>query len=421
MPPTTISSNGSADQTAVADPSGSSTQAVHGHLSQRVWQPHHALTTPITQTATYTFKNTADLCDFMEAKMWGGGQERGEYGRYGNPTVRSVEKRIAALEGGGDALLFPTGMTAVTHTLLSILPTGSHIVMTNDCYRKTRQFCNTFLTRLGIQTTQVPMGDYIALADAIRPQTRLIISESPTNPYLRVADLERVVAIARQHKRIKTIIDSTFATPINQRPLEFGIDLVIHSGTKYLGGHNDVMAGVVVGDAGLLHALRQSQGMLGGVADPHAAWLVERGLKTLALRVRQQNATAQTVARFLENHPRVARVWYPGLPSHPDHDIAKAQMSGFGGVVSFEIAPLTGEEPADTTARFIDAMTIPYIAPSLGGVESLIEQPAYMSFYELSTEERLSMGIKDNLVRFAIGIEDTADIVSDLTQALAKI
>lgn len=399
----------------------SATTAVHGDVAKRSWNAHHALTTPLVQTATYTFQDTADLKAFMEAKMWGGIPDRGEYGRYGNPTVRQVEKHIAALEGGSDAIIFPTGMTAITNVILSILPTGSHIVMTDDCYRKTRQFCNTFLTRLGIETTQVPMGDYTAIEAAIQPNTRLLISESPTNPYLRVADLAKIAEVASRHKRVKTIIDATFATPVNQRPLEFGIDLIVHSGTKYLSGHNDVMAGVVVGDAGLLHALRQNQGMLGGVADPHAAWLLERGLKTLALRVVQQNASAQAIAEYLEAHPAVERVWYPGLPSHPDHEIAKAQMRGFGGVVSFEIAPTAGESPADTASRFIDAMTIPYIAPSLGGVESLIEQPAYMSFYELSTEERLAIGIKDNLVRFAIGIEDTADILADLQQALDKI
>ncbi len=414
-----VSTNGTGQK--AKKKAGDSTAAVHGQVGKRTWNANHALTTPVVQTATYTFKDTADLKEFMEAKMWGGLDGRGEYGRYGNPTVRKVEKHIAALEGGGDALLFPTGMTAITNVLLSILPTGSHIVMTDDCYRKTRQFCNTFLPRLGIETTQVPMGDYEAIAAAIQPNTRLLISESPTNPYLRVADLERLAAIANQHKRVKTIIDATFATPINQRPLEFGIDLVIHSGTKYLSGHNDVMAGVIVGDAGLLHALRQNQGMLGGIADPHAAWLLERGLKTLALRVAQQNASAQTIAEYLEDHPAVERVWYPGLPSHPEYEIAKAQMRGFGGVVSFEVAPITGESPADTTSRFIDAMTIPYIAPSLGGVESLIEQPAYMSFYELSTEERLALGMKDNLVRFAIGIEDTNDILADLQQALEKI
>ncbi len=414
-----VSANGTGQK--VKKESGRGTVAVHGRVEERPVHAHHALTTPITQTATYTFADTADLKQFMEAKMWGGMDGRGEYGRYGNPTVRQVEKRIAALEGGEDAILYPTGMAAITNVILSILPTGSHVLMTDDCYRKTRQFGNTFLKRLGIETSQLPMGDYDALEAAIQPNTRLIISESPTNPYLRVADLEKIVAIAKKHKRIKTIIDATFATPINQRPLEFGIDLIIHSGTKYLSGHNDVMAGVVVGDAGLLHALRQSQGMLGGIADPHAAWLLERGLKTLALRVTQQNNSAQAVAAYLEAHPAVERVWYPGLPSHPDYAVAQRQMSGFGGVVSFEIGTTPNEAPVDTASRFIDALKIPIIAPSLGGVESLIEQPAYMSFYELSTEERLAIGIKDNLVRFALGIEDTADILADLEQALEKI
>ncbi|MCP5097325.1 MAG: aminotransferase class I/II-fold pyridoxal phosphate-dependent enzyme [Chloroflexi bacterium] len=402
-------------------PLGSSTRSVHGKVNGNRANAHHALTSPIVQTATYTFDDTADLCAFMDAKMWGGMQDRGEYGRYGNPTVQAVEQRIATLENAGAAILFPTGMSAVTNVLLSILPTASHVIFTDDCYRKTRQFCNTFLKRFGIETTQVPMGDYDALEAAIQPNTRIIISESPTNPYLRVADLERIASIAKQHKRIKTIIDATFATPINQRPLDFGIDLVIHSGTKYLSGHNDVMAGVVVGEAGLLHALRQSQGMLGGILDPHAAYLLERGLKTLSIRVAQQNKTAQAVAEYLEQHEKIERVWYPGLASHPDHEIAKREMNGFGGVVSFEVAPVVDEDPLHSTSRFIDGMKIPYIAPSLGGVESLIEQPSLMSFYELSTEERLTIGIKDNLVRFAIGVEDAADILADLEQALQKV
>jgi cystathionine gamma-synthase len=402
-------------------PPGTSTRAVHGKVADRRPNSNHALVTPVVQTATYTFANTADLCAFMDAKMWGGMEDRGEYGRYGNPTVRKVEKRIAALENGGDALIFPTGMSAVTNVLLSILSTGSHVIFTDDCYRKTRQFCNTFLRRFGIESTQVAMGDYQALEAAIQPNTRLIISESPTNPYLRVVDMAQLSAIAHKHRRIKTIIDATFATPVNQRPLEFGIDLVIHSATKYLSGHNDIMAGVVVGESGLIHALRQSQGTLGGVIDPHSAFLLERGLKTLALRVGQQNQTAQIVAEYLEQHSKVARVWYPGLASHPDHEIAQRQMDAFGGVVSFEIAPTTGENPLHTTSRFVDAMTIPYIAPSLGGVESLIEQPSLMSFYELSTEERLALGIKDNLIRFAIGVEDAVDILADLNQALAQI
>jgi cystathionine gamma-synthase len=286
--------------------------------------------------------------------------------------------------------------------------------MTDDCYRRTRQFCLQFLKRFGIETTVVPMGDYAALEAAIIPKkTRILISESPTNPYLRIADLERIAAIGKRN-RVLTMIDSTFATPINQRPIEWGIDFVIHSATKYLSGHNDVLAGVVVGRADRMKALRDQRGVLGGIVDPHCAYLLDRGIKTLAVRLSQQNVTTQAVAEFLEAHPRIERVWYPGLSSHPDHPIAAAQMDGFGGVVTFEV-----KGDLRTTGEFIDRLRIPYIAPSLGGVESLIEQPALMSYYEKTTEERLALGMKDNLVRFAVGIEDTDDLLCDLEQALA--
>jgi cystathionine gamma-synthase len=386
-----------------------STQAVHAGRDRR--QPNNSLTTPLVQTATYTFADTTDLIDYMEAKAWGNGADHPEYGRYGNPTVRAVEKRLAALEGAEDAALFASGMAAVTNTLLSMLPSGSHIILTDDCYRRTRQFVLAFLKRLGIENTVVPMGDYDALEKAIRPITRLILSESPTNPYLRVVDLERVVEIGKRH-RVKTMIDTTFATPINVRPLEYGIDLVIHSVTKYLSGHNDVLAGVVAGKSGIIGALRDSRGVLGAIVDPHAAWLIERGIKTLGLRVRQQNTNALTVARFLEDHPRVNRVWYPGLDSHPDYEIAKRQMRGYGGVISFEVG-----NDLEETGRFIDALEIPSIAPSLGGVESLVEQPARMSYYEMTSEERAAIGISDTLVRYAVGIEDTHDLVEDLSRA----
>lgn len=394
---------------------GASTRAVHGGVQRE--KPYHSLHTPIVQTATYTFKNTQEVIDFMEAQSWGGGAEREEYGRYGNPTVSAVEAKLAALDGGEDAVLYASGMSAITSLLLTVLPADSHIVMTDDCYRRTRQFAQTWLKRLNIATSVVPMGDYAALEAAIIPKkTRFIISESPTNPYLRVCDLERIAEIGRRH-RVMTMIDSTFATPVNQRPIEYGIDFVVHSATKYLGGHNDVLAGAVVGaDAGRMQALRAGRGVLGGVLDAHTAYLLDRGIRTLGVRVRQQNATAQAVAEVLEAHPKIERVWYPGLESHPDYAIARNQMSGFGGVVSFEVV---GD--LNTTAQFIDAMQIPYIAPSLGGVESLIEQPAIISYYDRSPEERLALGIKDNLVRFAVGIEDTHDIVADLEQALAAI
>ncbi|MBC7812128.1 MAG: PLP-dependent transferase [Burkholderiales bacterium] len=394
-------------------PHGSSTRAVHGGVHRR--KAFNALTMPIVQTATYTFGDTQELIDFMQRKTWGDGDEREEYGRYGNPTVAAVEHKLAALDGGEDAVLYASGMSAVTSLLLSVLPAGAHVIMTDDCYRRTRQFCLTFLKRLGIESTVVPMGDYEALEKAIIPKkTRFIISESPTNPYLRVADLERIVALGQKY-RVRTMIDSTFATPVNQRPLEWGIDFVIHSATKYLSGHNDLLAGVVVGRKDRIKALRDARGVLGGVVDPQNAYLLDRGIKTLGVRVKQANQNAMAVAQFLEGHPRIERVWYPGLESHPDYAIAAAQMTGFGGVVSFEVV---GDLQA--TSQFIDRLKIPYIAPSLGGVESLIEQPALMSYYEKTTEERLALGIKDNLVRFAIGIEDTDDILNDLDQALAN-
>jgi cystathionine gamma-synthase len=393
---------------------GSSTKSVHGGTQRR--KAFNSLNTPVVQTATYTFRDTQELIDFMERKTWGDGDDREEYGRYGNPTIAAVESRLAALDGGEDAVLYASGMSAVTSVLLSVLPTGAHIVMTDDCYRRTRQFCQTFLKRLGVETSVVPMGDYAALEAAIIPKTtRFIISESPTNPYLRIANLEQIARLGKEY-RVRTLIDSTFATPINQRALEWGIDLVVHSATKYLSGHNDLMAGVVVGRADRIKALRDARGVLGGVVDPQNAYLLDRGIKTLGVRVAQQNRTALAAARFLEAHRRIARVWYPGLESHPDHAIATEQMSGFGGVVSFEVA---GD--LKTTSNFIDRLRLPYIAPSLGGVESLIEQPALMSYYEKTSEERLELGIKDNLVRFAIGIEDTDDILNDLDQALAGI
>ncbi len=391
---------------------GGSTRAVHAGSSRS--RAYDSLTTPIVQTATYTFRSTQDLIDFMERKTWGDGDPRGEYGRYGNPTISAVESRIAALEGADDAVLFSSGMNAVTSFLLTILPAGAHIIMTSDCYRRTRQFCLTYLKRLGIETTVVPNGDYDALQAAIIPKrTRIIISESPTNPYLRIVDLERLVGIAKAN-RVLTLIDSTFATPINQRPIDWGVDFVLHSATKYFSGHNDLLAGVISGRKDRIKALRDARGVLGGVPDPQNAYLLERGIKTLGVRVKQQNQTAQAVAEYLQAHPRIEQVWYPGLTSHPDYTIAQAQMSGFGGVISFTV-----RGDLQSTGHFIDKLTIPYIAPSLGGVESLIEQPALMSYYEKSTEERQELGIYDNLVRFAVGIEDANDIIADLEQALS--
>jgi cystathionine gamma-synthase len=389
-------------------PAGPSTHAVHGGEARA--KLANALTEPIVQTATYTFADTAELCEYFEGRI-----EREEYGRYGNPTQRVAERKLAALEGAEDGLLFASGMAAITTTLFAMLSKGAHVVVTDDAYRRTRQFLLHVLRRYGVEVSVVPAGDYDRLQEAVRPTTRVIFSESPTNPYNRILDLERVADIGRRH-RVKTMIDSTFATPINQRPLSFGIDLVIHSATKYLGGHNDLLAGAVLGSSALIGGIRDLQAITGAVVDPFSAYLLIRGIKTLALRVARQNENAARLAAFLAEHPKVERVHHPSLPTHPEHAIAARQMDGFGGVVSFEIR---GDLAAGS--RLVDACRLPRIAPSLGGVESLIEQPALMSFYELTTEERLQVGIKDSLIRYAVGIEDADDLIADMQQALERV
>lgn len=396
-------------------PSGLSTRAVHSGANHRK-QILHSMTPPIVQSATFPFSDTADLTAFMHSKVWGEGTDgREEYGRYGNPTLASVETKVAALEGTEAALLFASGMAAITTVLLASLPTGAHIIMTDDCYRRTRQFCETFLARLGITTSIVQVGDYAAIESAITKQTRFIISESPTNPYLRIADFEKLAELGRAYK-VRTLIDSTLGTSINQQPHAMGIDYVIHSATKYMGGHHDLLAGVVAGTGERIHALRSAQGILGNLIAPQNAFLLDRGLRTLAIRVARHNENGLAIARHLESHPKIRRVWYPGLESHPDHAIAIKQMTGFGGVVSFEL-----DADFHTTGKFIDALQIPIIAASMGGVESLIEQPAIMSFYEKGPEERAELGITDSLVRYSIGIEDSADLIADLDQALGQI
>jgi cystathionine gamma-synthase len=381
------------------------TEAIHG--GEKRPRPASAITTPIFQTATYVFRNTAELVDYMSGNV-----EREEYGRYGNPTQRVAEQKCAALEGAEAGVSFASGMAAITTTLFAVLSQGQHVIMTDDCYRRTRQFVRGMLSKFGVDVTIVETGNYDALEAAVTSKSRVLISESPTNPYNKVVDLDRIADVGRRH-RLLTVIDSTFATPVNQRPIEHGIDLVLHSATKYLAGHNDVLGGVILGRADTIEAIRQCQGVLGGILDPHAAYLLIRGLKTLPLRVEQQNRSAQRIAEMLAVHPRVERVHYAGLPDHPGHDVARRQMCGFGGVVSFEV-----KGDLDTATRVVDAVEIPQIAPSLGGVETLIEQPALMSFFELSTDERLAIGIKDNLVRLSVGLEDADDLLADLEQAL---
>jgi cystathionine gamma-synthase len=386
-----------------------STDAVHAGTDSR--RAHHALTPNIAQTATFTFDSTADLERYLRGEDID--TDREEYGRYGNPTVRELERRVAALEGTDDALGFSTGMAAVTTTILAFTKAGDHVVLFRDCYRRTRQFVTATLARFGIAHTLVSPASLDEMEAAIGPATRLVVGESPTNPYLYCTDLSAMARIARSKGRVRTLVDSTFATPVNLRPHAHGIDVVVHSATKYLSGHNDVLGGFVAGPAHLISLIRELRGILGSTLDPHAAFLIGRGMKTLAVRVARQNATALAVARWLEAHPAVERVYYPMLPSHPSHSVAAAQMLGAGGVVSFVVRG--GRAGA---SRVVDGCRLARIAPSLGGVETLIEQPAIMSYFELGDAELEAIGIDPALIRLSVGIEEADDLIADLANAL---
>ena len=385
---------------------GPSTLAVHA--GEDHVKPGFAITDPIFAASTYTFPDTQAIVDFLEE-----GQTREEYGRYGNPGEKVVEEKLAALDAGEASVLFSSGMAAFVGLLMAHVDAGDEIIFFDECYHRSREFCRKHLTRFGVGFREVQTCDYDAMEAAITPRTKFIISESPTNPHLSVVDSERFAEIGRRNG-VLTLIDATLCTPYNVRPLEAGVDFVLHSATKYLGGHNDLLAGTVTGSAELLEPVRKLRGIMGGVNSPHNAYLLERGLKTLALRMERHNANGQAVAEFLAGHPRVERVLYPGLPDHPYHDIASRTMRGFGGLVTFFIKDANWRQ----TAAVVDAVTIPRIGPSLGGVESLIEQPMVMSYWNYTPEERATFRISDNMVRMACGIEDAADLIADLAAAL---
>ena len=369
-----------------------------------------SITTPIVQSSTYSFKDSREIEAYTKND-----KKRYEYGRYGNPTEKVAERRLAELDGAQEGLMFSSGMMAITTTILALVQTGDHIVITDDCYGKTLEFCRSYLKRFGIECTIVPFGDYDVLDAAVKKNTRFIFSESPTNPYLNVFDMVKFKQIGDKHKVI-TIIDSTFATPFNQRPLDYGIDLVIHSATKYLAGHNDILAGVLLGKRELVGKVRELHKSMGGVIDPHCCYLLLRGLKTFPLRVKTQNDNALAIAEYLERHPKIEKAYYPFLESHAHYAIAREQMKGGGGVVTFTI-----KGDLDAAKRFMDSLGMIYIAPSLGGVETLITHPATVTYYRYTREQRYDLGIVDNLFRLAVGIEDVKDIIADLERGFARI
>ena len=384
---------------------GFSTKSVHA--GEIRYNEYGSITTPIVQTSTFIFKDIEEI-----KKLAKGDLDRFEYGRYGHPTQFAAERKLAEIEEAEDAVLFSSGMSAITTSLFALLKAGDHIVITDDAYKRTLDFAKTCLDRFNIECTVVKMCDYNAIEKAIKPNTRIFFSESPTNPYLNIMDLKRLMSIFKGTD-ILVISDSTFATPFNQKPLEYGVNLIIHSCTKYLGGHNDLLSGVVLGKKELTTIIREYLKITGGVIDPNSAYLLIRGLKTFEIRMKRINENGQTVAEYLENHPKVKKVYYPGLPSHPHHDVAKKQMKGFGGVVTFEV-----EDNTEYVLNFLSRLNIINIGPSLGGVESLITHPATISYYNCTREERLALGIKDGLIRLAVGVENAEDIIKDIDQAL---
>jgi cystathionine gamma-synthase len=397
---------GSRNQDAALRPRGLGTLSVHaGEARQKLAD---SITDPICCASTYTFESTQSIIDFIEQ-----GHEREEYGRYGNPNEKVVERKLAALDSAEEAIVYASGMAAIVGLLMDKLNSGDEIVFFDQCYHRSREFCLKHLSRFGVITKQVPTGDYAAMEAAITPKTKMLVSESPTNPHLTVIDLEKFVAVGKKNG-VETLIDATLATPYNVRPIEHGVDYVLHSATKYLGGHNDLLAGAICGSHEKLESVRKLRGIMGGINSPHNLYLLERGLKTFAIRMQQHNKNGQAVAEFLADHPRVEKVFFPGLASHPTHAQACDTMLGFGGLVTF----LVKDADWQSTAKVVDSSTLCRIGPSLGGVESLIEQPMVMSYFNYTPADRASFGIYDNMIRLACGIEDTDDLIADLEQAL---
>jgi len=381
------------------------TESVRG--AQRLDKHNAPLAQPIYQSSTFQVTDSDQQLRATSTDMF--------YTRYGNPTHTAVESAIAELEGADAAQLFASGMNAITSTILALVKSGDHIVAQNDIYGGVTKFLSTWLPKLGVETTFVDTTNYAEHAAAIRPNTKLLYLESPTNPTLKVVDLRKAVAIAREHNLI-SVIDSTFATPINQRAVEFGVDLVLHSGTKYFAGHSDLICGVAAGRRDLIDVIHSTRTTLGGVMDPHAAFLMLRGIKTLAIRVERQNQSALRIAEFLAGHSKVRSVNYPFLKTHPQRAVAAEQLRGGGGVVSFEVEG-TGED----AKRFTEALSLFTLAPSLGGVESLVSIPVLTSHVTVSPEHRRKMGVTEQMVRLSVVIENVDDLIADVEQALAVV
>ncbi len=380
------------------------TRAIHGGEEKHgVGAP---VTTPITRSSTFTFSSTAEM------KRWAEGRSKAYiYTRYGNPTLTVAEEKVATLEGAEAAVVTASGMAAISSALLAVLQGGDEVIATRQLYGGSYRLMRDILPRFGIRVHHVE-NDLAGIERLFNKNTRVLYTETPTNPTLRLVDLRRAASFARR-RRLVSIVDNTFATPVLQKPLALGFDMTVHSATKYLGGHSDLIAGAVAGSRKLMAAVRQMVIYLGGSMDPEVGFLLIRGIKTLELRVERQCRNAMVVARFLEKHPQVARVHYPGLKSHPDHALAKKQMSGFGSMLAFDMKGGIG-----AARRVCDRVRVFLLAASLGGVESLVVLPLYTSHYKMSAKELAGAGVSPGTIRVSIGLEDPRDLIDDLRQAL---
>ena len=370
---------------------------------------HGAVNVPIYQTSTFAFRNAEH-----GAKLFAGEAEGYIYTRIGNPTIKALEDGVAVLENGFGGIATSSGLGAVSTVCMALLEQRAHVLGTASVYGPSRGLLENHFARFGVESTFVDTSDVANVENALRPNTKMIYVETPSNPTMQVTDLRAVAALAKAHG-IALVVDNTFASPCLQRPLDLGADVVVHSVTKFINGHADVVGGLIVTrDEALYRRIRPLMISLGCCMDPHQAFLVLRGMKTLAVRMERAQQSATTIARWLEGHPKVAWVRHLGLESHPQHELAKKQMSGFGSVFSFEL-----KGGVEAGRRLMDNVRLATLAVSLGGVETLIEHPASMTHAGMSQESRLAAGITDGLVRYSTGIEDVDDLVADLEQALA--
>jgi methionine-gamma-lyase len=371
---------------------------------------HHVnapVVAPVARTSNFTFRDTEEM------KLWAEGKNAAFiYTRYGNPTLDVAEKKIAALEGAEAAVVTASGMAAISTALLTVLKSGEELIATRQVYGGAYRLMRDVFPRLGIGVRHVET-DLEGIEALVTPRTKALYVETPTNPTLRLVDLRKAIAFAKKH-RLVALVDNTFASPILQKPIELGFDVVLHSATKFLGGHSDIIAGAAAGNRAFIGKMRDNIIHLGGSMDPGAAFLLIRGLKALEIRIEKQERNAMAVAKFLARHPKVARVHYPGLPSHPDHTLAKRQMRGFGSMLAFD---LKGGLAA--ARRFCDRVRVFLLAVSLGGVESLVVLPMFTSHYKMSAAELRAAGVDPGTVRVSVGLEDPEDLMEDLRQALA--